>query len=215
MTILTPTPKIQIDSADQFFIENHHPDKNLRFVWAKHPYVVGPSMKKIVPFEIVCLYFGDPRSVINKAVPYKDSRGSGTVPERYGELRRLSVRYGVYEQGMEDIAAAVTVENERLKILDSQTVQPVKLLIDDNFYAQIKTLEGELILPPLFDPTGQATYGYQLDDQNSSDLAVIIETLQRKVAVLEGQKSGIDQMGGSNSDVGIPIDNPGTLDGAI
>lgn len=200
--------QVQIDTQDSFWIENHHPSATLRFVWGKLPYTIGPGKKKIVPFEVVCLYFGDPRSKVGAAVPYKDSRGSGTVPERLGEVRRLSVRYGVYEQGMDNIAEAITAENARLAEIDANSIKKIKPLISDNFYAEIYTLEDQKVITPLFDHDGTTTYGYSLDDERSDDIATIINQMRRRIEHLEGVDAVLD--GGDNTDDGIKIDNPGS-----
>jgi hypothetical protein len=205
---LLPTDSIpQIDSGDSFWIENHHPSRTLTFIWAKIHYNIAPGKKRIVPFEVVCLYFGDPRSKVGTTVPYKDSRGSGTVPERMGEVARLSVRYGVYEQGMESIAEAIEVENARLAQLNETSVQTMKPLISDNFHARITDLEGHEILTPLFDHDGSVTYGFALDDDRSDDIAAIIANYERRLAALEGKQTVMD-VEGDNDDEGVPIDNP-------
>jgi hypothetical protein len=213
MTLILPETSaaesgVNIDSGDSFWIENHHQSETMRFKWANVPYNIAPLKKRIVPFEVICLNFGDPRSKVGSAVPYKDSRGSGMVPERMGEVRRLSIRYGVYEQGMENIHEALKSENNRLSIFsESHMGLPVKLMNDINFYAKIKSLEDIEILTPLFDPDGSITYGYTLDDQKSQDLSVIISQLTNRVRQLEGQKETLDVQG-DNDDNGISIDNP-------
>jgi hypothetical protein len=205
---LLPTGSVpDIDSGDSFWIENHHPSRTLTFVWAKIHYNIAPGKKRIVPFEVVCLYFGDPRSKLGAAVPYKDSRGSGTVPERMGEVQRLSVRYGVYEQGMESIAEAVEVENARLAQLNESSIQTFKPLLSDNFHARITDLESNPIITPLFDHDGSVTYGFALDDEKSNDIAAIIQNYERRLAALEGKEAVMD-INGPNDDEGIPIDNP-------
>jgi hypothetical protein len=208
MAITLPTGAVpNIDSGDSFWIENHHPTETLKFVWSKIHYNIAPGKKRIVPFEVVCLNFGDPRSRVGSAVPYKDSRGHGTVPERMGEVRRLSIRYGVYEQGMDNIAEAVEIENAKLAQLDAQGFQSYKPLITTNFHAVITDLEGNRIITPLFDHDGSITYGFSLDDEKSNDIAQIIANYERRLAALEGKESVMD-INGDNDDDGIAIDNP-------
>jgi hypothetical protein len=207
-TLLYPAA-VKIDSGDSFWIENHHPTKSLTFQWAKIKYVIAKGKKRIVPFDVIALYFGDPRSVKGAAVPFTDSRGHGTVPERMGEVRRLAVRYGVYEQGMEDIALAIEAENLRLEQLrqDPRRVTPVKDLIDDNFHAKITDLEGNPIITPLFDPEGTYAHGFDQDEGRSDDIATIIARMQAQIDRLRADKEIVDDEG-DNVDDGVPIDNP-------
>jgi hypothetical protein len=205
---LLPTGAVpNIDSGDSFWIENHHPTETLRFQYAKIHYNIAPGKKRIVPFEVVAMNFGDPRSRMGAAVPYKDSRGSGTVPERMSEVRRLSIRYGVYEQGMENIAEAVEIENKKLAALDASGFQNYKPLVTTIFHAIVTDLEGNRLITPLFDHDGSYTYGFQLDEENSNDIAQIIKNYERRLAALEGKESVMDATG-DNDDSGIPIDNP-------
>lgn len=202
MVDLLPQGQVTIDSGDHFFVENHG-NEPMEFVWAKRHYKVGVSKKKLVPFEVIALYFGDPRSVVGQIQKYQDSTGPGEVPERYAEVQRLAVRYGVYEQGMDDIATAVNDENTRL------AHNGMKSLRIENFAARISDTEGNYIIPPLFDRDGLEAYGFNLGDENSQDLATIIRNLQSRLDHVEGIKSNLDKKGvEENTDDGIALDNP-------
>jgi hypothetical protein len=206
MTLLEP--QLRIDSQDQFYIENHNDAENLRFVWNKYEYVIQPGYKKIVPFEVVCLYYGDPRSVAGRSVPYRDSRGAGVVPDRRAEVMRLAVRYGVYEQGAANIREAIKDENKRLAKLNEESIFPITPLRDENFGARITTLDGIEVFTPLIDHEGLYSYGFTADEQKSDDLAAIIKDYEKRLEALEGTKDVLDKRG-DNTDDGIPIDNPG------
>lgn len=204
----TLEPQLRIDSQDQFYIENHDDSRTLRFVWNKYEYAIQPGFKKIVPFEVVCLYYGDPRSVTGRSVPYRDTRGAGVVPDRRSEVMRLAVRYGVYEQGAANIREAMNDENKRLAKLNEESIYPVLPLHDENFNIRITTLDGVEIFTPLIDHEGVYQYGFNVDEQKSDDLAAIIGDYEKRLRSLEGTKDVLDRRG-NNTDDGIPIDNPG------
>jgi hypothetical protein len=214
MALLHSPTDIRIDSGDSFFIENHSTDKTLEFQWNRLVYKIAPGMKKIVPFDVVALFFGDPRSIAGRSVPYRDSRGPGMVPDRRVEVMRLSVRYGVYEQGAADIRAAIIEENRRLAMLNEQSFRPVTALRDENFYARVTTLEGDEVIPPLFDHEGKHTYGFSVDNQKSDDIAVLMRDYESRLKALEKTKEVVDESG-DNTDEGIPIDNPGDPVGEV
>lgn len=201
---LLPNSGVTIDSGDHFWVENHHESETLKFQWARVQYNIAPGKKKLVPFEVVCLYFGDPRSMVGVIQSYKDSTGSGKVPERYAEVQRMCVRYGVYEQGMEDIAASVEAMNMKL---ERDGFKPLRW---ENFAARITTIEGDHLIPPLFDHDGTSSnVQFNLDEENSQDLATIIQSMQRKIKELENKDTVMQDRGiTDNNDDGIEIDNP-------
>lgn len=58
-------------------------------------YVLKPDEKTPVPFEAVCLWYGDPRSAANVSAIRNDVDETVTfVPDRDSEIRRLTARYG-------------------------------------------------------------------------------------------------------------------------
>ena len=199
---LLPQASTNIDSADFFYIENHNTDTYLNYGWSGREYRIAPGKKKLVPFDVVALYYGDPRSRVGSIQQFRDSTGAGTVPERHAEVQRLCIRYGVYEQGMDNIIGSMAVENDRLAGLNQQ---PLRM---ENLYVRITTAEGTEIMTPLFDHEGrEGTYDFDLDDENSQDVATIIANMQHKIAVLEGKKEILDDKG-DNDDEGVTFDNP-------
>jgi hypothetical protein len=193
-TLLPRADPLKIDSAEFFWIENIG-TKPLRYQWAKVVYGIAPSEKKYLPFPIVALYYGDPRSRIGMVQNFQDSTGEGQVPERNSELMRLCVRYGVYEQGMEAIH-----ETMQTNIVNGDHSP----LDDRNFYVTITNAEGQEIFPPLFDPKGEFVYGFTKDMQKSGDVATIIDNLQAQIDELRRDKEAMDVRGyDNNEDIGV------------
>lgn len=201
--LLNRNNNLVIDSADMFYVENHSTENNVTFGWANRMYTIGPMKKRLVPFDVICLYFGDPRSQVGQIVPFTDSTGSGHVPERYSEVKRLCVRYGVYEQGMDDIKGSWDIENARL-IADNKPA-----LRGEAFDCIITTETGEVIIPPLFDHEGtESNVGFNIGDQSSDDVATVLNNLRNRIDQLETQKDALEDRGGANDDEGIDFDNP-------
>lgn len=76
------------------FCELHNRDDHtLQFSWNSKPYRVDPGHKIMVPFELVKLYFGDPRSTAAMS-SQRDLNGViHWLPDRASEIRRLRCLY--------------------------------------------------------------------------------------------------------------------------
>jgi hypothetical protein len=187
-TILPRTSEKVLDTGMHYKIRNNTDSrlttgdgKTDLLRWNKIAYRCEPGDEVIVPWPVIALYFGDPRSQHNKIVQAEDSQGEHTVPSRGNELLRLSVFYGTYEHNV-DILASVIPD------------------------VTISTLDGVEIIPPCFDPEGDYIYGYQRSMQQSQDVAVMLQELQEQQKVLEARLARMSENG--NNDGGIPEDNP-------
>ena len=187
--VLSRTSSTVLDTGQHYYVQNNTdsrltmPDGRtdlLRF--ARVAYRCEPGDKAIVPWEVIALYFGDPRSQMDKILKAEDSRGEHQVPMRGTELLRLSVYWGVYEQGVDALA----------EVIPDVT---------------ITTLTGIEIVPPCFDPYGEHVYGYQRSMQKSTDIATLMGDLQEQLDELRTKYDSI-QVNGDN-DGAIPEDVPG------
>ena len=190
MTVILPRASdVLLDTGLQYYVENLS-DVRLTTADGKTDllrynrivYRCEAHEKVIVPWPVICLYFGDPRSQMNQVVDAEDSRGKHKVPARGNELLRLSVFYGVYEQGVDSLAA----------------------MVPD---VRISTLAGVEIIPPVFDPECTYTYGFQKSAQRTDDVASLIANLQDQVDALKSAQANMLVNG--NNDAPIPEDNPG------
>lgn len=201
--VTTLAPKVpKIDSNDFFFITNTGTDI-VRFRWDGLEYAIDPGGRKLVPFDVVCLNYGDPRSRVGGTQGYEDSKGKGVVPDRDLEVLRLSVLYGVYEQGAQDILSYIEVENRRL------TLNGDLPLSTPNIHVKITTTDdpGVEIIPPLFDPKGTYAAGYTPDNPQSNDIAVLLGQYQDRIEHLEKMIEVSDRTGHDNTGE-IPVDEP-------
>lgn len=188
-TILPRASEVILDTGLQYYVENHSDtrlttgdNKTDLLRYNRVVYRCEPGEKVIVPWAVVALYFGDPRSAMDRIVEAEDSQGTHRVPTRGNELLRLSVYYGVYEQGVEAIAAVVP-------------------------NVVITTLAGVEIIPPVFDPECEHMYGFQRSSQKSEDVATLISSLQDQVDALKASQHSMALHG--DNDGAIPEDNPG------
>lgn len=193
---------INIDTGDHFWIENTHATETIHLQWARKPYDVLPGDQVLVPFEVVSLFYGDPRSRVGVIQQYADSTGSGQVPERMAEVQRLCVRYGVYEQGMEDIHESLSAESIRLQ---HEGRRP---LSDVNFYARILTADKQSeIIPPLLDAKGEMHYGFTKSVQRSDDIATLMISMQDQLDSLRAQQEALLERGADNDDSDVETDD--------
>lgn len=176
-----------LDTGQHYFVKNNTnkrltlPDGRTDFLrYARIAYRCEAGEETIVPWAVIALYFGDPRSQMDKIHKAEDSQGEHMVPMRPAELLRLSVFYGVYEQGVDAIAA----------------------MVPD---VTIKTLTGVEIIPPVFDPYCEHVYGFQRSMQKSNDVATLIGELQGQIDSLNARYDSIN-VNGQDNDAAIPID---------
>lgn len=197
MSIVLPqASEVILDTGLQYYVENHD-DKRLTtgdgktdlLRYNRIAYRCEPGQRVIVPWAVVALYFGDPRSQNEKIVEAEDSQGVHKVPQRGSELLRLAVFYGVYEQGVDDLANVVP-------------------------NVRITTLNGVEIIPPVFDPFCEHVYGYRKSMQKSGDVATMLANLEAaqadmadQIELLRATQNSI-QVNGDN-DGSIPEDTPG------
>lgn len=138
--------------------------------------------KVIVPWAVIALYFGDPRSQHSMIRDAEDSQGKHQIPARGNELLRLTVFYGCYEQGLDILAN----------------------MVPD---VTITTLDGKDVVPPCFDPEGEKIYGYQRSMERSGDLATIVDSLERQLDEIRARQEIIEQRG--DNDGQLKVDTPG------
>lgn len=190
MTVILPRPQdVFLDTGMQYRVRNNT-DKRLTtgdgrtdlLRWNRVAYRCEPGEEVIVPWPVIALYFGDPRSQHDKIVEATDSQGEHRVPSRGAELLRISVFYGVYEQGL-DLLASVVPD------------------------VTISTIDGREIVPPCFDPEGEFNYGVQKRSmQKSGDVATLIDDLQSQIDALKEAQAARQQYGDNDGE--IPEDTP-------
>src|ERR1700722_15751019 len=68
--------------------------------WNRREYIIEPGETKQVPFDVVRVHFGDPRSMVGQEQRFPGDEGRiGIIPKRGAQIVRLSIVYGLYQQG--------------------------------------------------------------------------------------------------------------------
>lgn len=208
MTLLQPQAPI-IGAKDSFRLEYHGtygkpvsdggpgirieeeegPLPRNRFTWDGEDFLGGleEGQAKLVPFDIVRLYWGDPRSVTSpdgKLVFGKTTGGKGQVadiaPREY-EVRRLCVLYGIYETNIHLLPLVVP----KVTITNAEEVE---------------------IFCPAVDPEGTHVYGAVPDPTENHDLATTIAKMQSELKQLQ---RAYDESGGKKNDgADVTVDRP-------
>lgn len=181
---LHPSRVVTLDTG-QFYIVRNNTDSRLTtgpngrlplLRWDRVAYDCGPHQEVIVPWPVIALYFGDPRSQDGKQVEAEDSRGKHLVPPRGNELNRLSVFYGVYEDGVDRLAEVVPD-------------------------VTIMTLDRVEVIPPCFDPDGTHVYGFERSTSKPQDVASIITDLQDQIDALKVSQSSMEIHGANDGEL--------------
>lgn len=175
------------DMSEQLFVSNK---SGHEVVWryAKREWRLPANGKNTpVPFMVCCKYLGDPRSsfgVTNQFTIPGEQR-PGVIPERYAELRRLSILYGIYEGYVEKLAVM------RYRDIPGDRNDPGRNLFPDKDpnetivpKVEVTTLDGREVNFPVFDPEG-SPYKYDTEVTGMMDLRTELEKLQRQQSLAQ------------------------------
>lgn len=156
-----------------------------RFLWDGEDYLGGlePGHAKLVPFDLVRLFFGDPRSVPGVQGRTEDKRGIGDIPPREHEIRRLAALYGLYE-----------VNSARLP----EAVPDVTITTGDDVE----------IICPATDPEGKHVYGYEHDTAEVHDVATQLANMKAQIRLLEQAQTAEAKKGAKNDGADVKTDGP-------
>lgn len=134
----------------------------------RRKYALAPRKATFVPLHIVIRYMGDPRSEYKKVVSYVTPSGDrGVIPERRGELIRLSVLYGLYHGKIRDLP----------KMAPKVTVT---------------TLNDIAIEFPINNPEG-ISYPYQTDEATNIDVRTELDKLKAQMRALSERGIAIEE----------------------
>jgi hypothetical protein len=151
------------DPDEQMYVTNNG-NTTLEWDGVRRTYLIEPHTTVPIPFHVIVRYLGDPRSEYRKTETFKTPDGKlGVIPERRGELFRLSVMYGLYHSGVKQLpkkAPKVTVT----------TFNQIPI----NF--------------PIFNPDGPV-YAYQTNETAMIDARTEIERINKKMRDMEQRHS--------------------------
>lgn len=157
-----------------------------KYVWDGVDHLGGMEKgeQRYVPFDVIRVYFGDPRSIMTGPQRFEDRRGNvGDIAPRPEETRRLSVLYGVYDTD----AARVHEVVPDVLIMNAEDVP---------------------IFCPATDPSGLHVYGHLSESNESHDLATQLEQMKMQTRLLEERIKAQEQKGHDNTGSDVEVDGP-------
>lgn len=178
--------QLMFTSTDTYKLTNLS-DHSVTYHIPNRKFVIGPTEYSQVPFDLVRIYFGDPRSIPGSRRLFKDAGAEGTIASREEEVTRLKTLYGVYGEDtmkLEDAVPQVLIE----------------------------TFDGIEIVPPAFDRLGihSPQVGKNIADlQNVTDMAAIVAQHEKQ---LEEMRRMLDtaKINGPNTEDDVEVDTPTT-----
>lgn len=161
-------------------------DRIFRGAWDLVDYVIPPGGSDFLPFEVVKLFFGDPRST-RAVVSMKDQRGIvAFLPDRTAEVRRLRL---MYSHGFGDY-----IGNEGADVIWEHDKIP---------HVIVETLQGDRVWTVIDDPAGSSVMPALT---TAADEVRLRETVEQQGRLI---RSLMDRMGmNSLSDLANPETAP-------
>jgi hypothetical protein len=134
--------------------------------WNRKEYVVEPGATLQVPFDAMRLKFGDPRAMVGQVqrFPGPDGR-NGIIPTREAEVIRLSIAWGLYQQGAHLLPFYPHIRHVKITTIPMGDTPAM------------------VLWTPANDPKGtQAMYGHPEVEPNRADFLAIMESMEAKQA---------------------------------
>lgn len=179
-----------IDTGDILILTNADEERVLEVKLRGKLYRVEPEKHALVPFELIRVWWGDPRSKPQRFVPFSDSLESGWVNKRELEIRRLGVLYGTYASSVAELLNPEWPRGSARFGTPRRTPHPIT----------VRTEDGADIVPACFDRTGNLSYAVvNTEVQDLSDEVAYREHLE---AQLDAITRRLDKLGGA-SDVEV------------
>ena len=138
----------------------------LEWAGVRRVYILQPGATTFVPFHVCCKYMGDPRSEFKKQTVFQTPSGErGVIPDRKGELIRLSVLYGLYHD----------------KLIELPNIAPK---------VSVYTLtDRELTFP--INNQDSVSYGYNTIETQNIDIRTELERVKAQMAELENRQHAL------------------------
>jgi hypothetical protein len=170
--------ELDLSDPDEQMKVTNNSSKDIEWTGIRRVYTIGANKTEFVPFHVVVRWLGDPRSEYRKTESYVTPTGDhGVIPERRGELIRLSVLYGLYHGKI----------NELPKKAPKVTVT---------------TLNDIAIDFPIFNPQG-THYAYTTNSTGIIDARTEFDRIQKKISEMEARQNALmDAMTSDDPDGG-------------
>lgn len=180
-------PDISFDDLDERLWVSNHSKRQVIWEGYRRQWVLKPGAKPTdVPLSVIIKYLGDPRSMhgVTNVCNDRTTGKIGVVPERYTELRRLAILYGIYEDGVGRLATTKFKDIPRDRHDPDRNLFP-DMDPNDTVVPQIKvqTIHGHDVKFPIFEPAA-APYRYDTEVSGMSDMSQQLEKMKAQYAVL-------------------------------
>jgi hypothetical protein len=184
---------VAIDTGDIFRLRNDSKDRDLVIpaTLTYKQYVVPPGKTALVPFEVIRVWWGDPRCRPQVYTRFRDSgipngQPAGVVNKREEEIRRLGVLYGSY---CTDVDTLLSPDYDR----GSAHYGEPKVVPHP---VSIQTENGDPVIPACFDRSGENVYPVvNTSVEELTDEVAYRQYLERR---LDEMKSELNRISGSD-----------------
>jgi hypothetical protein len=179
---------VPIDTGDIYRLRNDSKDQTLQIpaTLTYKAYTVPPGKTALVPFEVIRVWWGDPRSKPQIYTKFQDSKERGLVNKREDEIRRLGVLYGNY---CTDVNTLLDPDYPRGSPFYGETKvcpHPVS----------VQTEAGDTVVPACFDRTGENIYpAVNTSTEELTDEVAYRDYLERR---LDEMKAELNRISGSD-----------------
>jgi hypothetical protein len=166
--------------------------KLFRGAWDLVDYVIPPGSSDYLPFEIICVCFGDPRSSATVR-SHRDARGIvGFLPDRQSEVRRLRL---LYSHGFGDFTGKEGVD--------------VVWEADKIPHVEVETLQGQRVFTVLDDPAGSSVIPALTSQADEDRLRAVVEEQGRLIRSLMDRMNMSSVSDLANPEINFPEPNTG------
>jgi hypothetical protein len=203
-------PDISFNDLDEQVMCSNHSKRDVVWQYARREWVLPKGGKPVpVKLEAVIRYLGDPRSSVGVENTYRvpGDPHPGVVPDRWKELRRLSILYGVYEGLMNKL------DTVRYRDIPRDRMDPTRNLFPDEDpndtivpRITVLTLDGREIKFPIYHPDANP-YRYDTEAGGMSDVRTELERSRRQYDLLADKIAALEDSQASG-EADIPAAQP-------
>lgn len=191
----TPSNTV-IDTGEQFRLRNDSPTEELVIRHEKRVIRVAPGKSAIVPFDVIRVFWGDPRSRVGVFGKFSDSRENGYVNKREDEITRLGVMYGSYASDQATLIDPEWTMGSPFANEPKKVPHPIS----------VQTEDGQIVVPACFDETGEAVYAALKND--SEDLNDVVQYRQHLEAQMDALREELRATQGRIAGDDAEVDGP-------
>lgn len=187
-------PGVMIDSGDTFILTNLSETETLEVTLRGRTYKIEPGQNGFVPFELIRVWWGDPRSREDVFGKFSDSLEKGYINKREDEIKRLGVLYGSYAGDV------VSLNDPEWPAMDPRRGSPKRV----PHPVRIRTERGEDIIPAGLDVTNKKVYAAVRRD--SEDLSDEVQYRQHLEEQMDEMRAELARLGATRAESDVEVD---------